>query len=275
MESLVDVRSSLSDKKLQELSEKYLVKERGSSKYKKITFELVGNKYGWHKHIKSTTLMMIDKYQYRLRNVSNFDSPFIDDQDGVVNIKSLHFVNGILVVDPNVDICSLYYLLLNPDNVDNGGSLYSISNPVEKAKVSYSLSEKRFMAFDYINGLSSEQLKKIYMYVENAPYKAIEGVEELILRNKLAQRVLSGDITDLNEILDTKGNKRVDNLWYLEMALSLDLIRILDNTIKYKNGREIIQIPKGKTGIEALTDWCDLTDDGKKFLESLKQKISK
>lgn len=238
---------------------------------KNLTYKIMGDSYKYHLHLSSKTHIYRDGKQFQLRYVKNYDTPFVEMQDGEVEIGDIDFEGQTLTVGEN--ICLFRFLELHPGNVKNGGHLFKLIDVKADAKNELELLKLQDDARKYIRSLGSKDLKAIARYVTSVDFSSINYMTD----EQVMLLLLKECDTKAEKILQVKDDPRVESVYYYNLGITMGIIGYDEPTGRINNkntGRELISVPPGEDPGMFVAGWAIRDEKGTAFVRWLKEKTA-
>lgn len=221
----------------------------------------------WYK-LKQNNITIFDEETGRVRQLRyspNEMSVWADEQSENIIREQIVFINKNLLVQytrPNLQ----KYLDLHPDNIANGGKVFSLVDTERKASVEL---DKEFITFDAVGMVrdkSIDELLPVAMYLGiDTNQKNLEIKRELLREAKAnPQRFI--EMFD-NPVVKVKST--------LMSAVDFQILRAATDGLKwYDSNRLIVATPAGQDTIDIATRFC-LSEKGALVLEEIENQLSK
>ena len=221
----------------------------------------------WYK-LKQNNITIFDEETGRVRQLRyspNEMSVWADEQSENIIREQIVFINKNLLVQytrPNLQ----KYLDLHPDNIANGGKVFSLVDTERKASVEL---DKEFITFDAVGMVrdkSIDELLPVAMYLGiDTNQKNLEIKRELLREAKSnPQRFI--EMFD-NPVVKVKST--------LMSAVDFQILRAATDGLKwYDSNRLIVATPAGQDSIDIATRFC-LSEKGALVLEEIENQLSK
>ena len=222
-------------------------------------------------------LLHFDKEQNKqraIRYVSNFDSPFIDEQDASgwdLRPEAIVFEYGNLIVDEH-QVALQKFLEVHPWNMKNGGNgsiVFLEFDPEAQAKeeVDVMLVEAKATAAALEADLAtSEAVLRPHLGANMYNMKSDRLTRELLL---LAKKMPAQFLEDINN-----DKLLLEGVAYT--AIDFKICNLADNgtTFRWMNGEKIVAIPFGNNPYKFLGEWFT-SDEGLEVMNKITQKLKK
>lgn len=189
-----------------------------------------------HQQVKCRESIQYKGFTFEMRNVTNFDNPFVEMQDGDVDMNdNIVFKNKKITIRP-YDICTRRFVLLSKKL----GRVYEIVDEKKDRKLKGERAKYIQAANKYIEESDEAKLRAAMLYCTKYKWSAINTMDEDEMLGELLQVAYqSPDI-----ILELKGNPKVEYQAVYNMAVSSGIIRYDEKVgmIKYRNGKEVCSV---------------------------------
>lgn len=259
-----DDRYSVIEKKIREID--------ALKPNKQMFFEL--NKMQAYKHFKGKANIYLDNFTFQIRNVANFDNPFVEMQDGDTEVRDdIAFEDGLLTINPT-QVCLYRFLMLHPLNEANGGKVFRLRDVQKKRLEKFEETERQFEAYSYVRDLSEGQQKAAFLYVSDYTYAQIQDYDSKSILSEFKS------ICDErpNDVLALKDNPRVDITFVYSLAEAANHVYYdsVEGFIRYKNKLVMLACPSEFNPATKFADWVIENKNGKaaSVYEKLKSKFS-
>lgn len=239
-----------------------------------MVFELIQDKY--HQHVRGISTYTDDKtgMRFKIRNNNTFDNPFIEYQDGDVEVRDdIHFQGKMLIVNSN-DLGLFRFLMLHPWNERNGGKVFRVRDIKKQRLAKFEFGEKQYEAYAYVKTLEESQQRAALLYLsENKRYKEVEDLET----NELLAELKELCDNEPYNVLELEHNPRVEYTYVYSVAESVGLIYHDPQAglIRHRNKIKIVECTSDTSPSLRFADWVTENAGGKakNTYESIKKKI--
>lgn len=221
----------------------------------------------WYK-LKQNNITIFDEETGRVRQLRyspNEMSVWADEQSENIIREQVVFINKNLLVQytrPNLQ----RYLDLHPDNIANGGKVFSLVDTERKATIEL---DKEFMAFDAVGMVrdkSIDELLPVAMYLGIDTNQKNMEIKRELLREAKANPQRFIEMFD-NPVVKVKST--------LISAVDFQILRAATDGLKwYDSNRLIVATPVGQDTIDIATRFC-LSEKGAIVLEEIENQLSK
>ncbi len=221
----------------------------------------------WYK-LKQNNITIFDEETGRVRQLRyspNEMSVWADEQSENIIREQIVFINKNLLVQytrPNLQ----KYLDLHPDNIANGGKVFSLIDTERKATIEL---DKEFMAFDAVGMVrdkSIDELLPVAMYLGIDTNQKNMEIKRELLREAKANPQRFIEMFD-NPVVKVKST--------LMSAVDFQILRAATDGLKwYDSNRLIVSTPVGQDTIDIATRFC-LSEKGAIVLEEIENQLSK
>jgi len=221
----------------------------------------------WYK-LKQTNITIFDEETGRVRQLRyspNEMSVWADEQSDNIIREQIVFIKKNLLVQytkPNLQ----KYLDLHPDNIANGGKVFSLVDTEKKATVEL---DKEFMTFDavgLVRDKSIDELIPVAMYLGIDTNQKNMEIKRELLREAKANPKRFIEMFD-NPVVKVKST--------LMSAVDFQILRADQDGMKwYDSNRLIVATPVGQDTIDIATRFC-LSEKGAMVLEEIENQLSK
>ena len=254
----------------EEAINKLLIKVDQNRIGKNLVYKIVGDAYKRHLHLQSRTLIYKDGKQFQLRYVKNYDTPFVEQQEGEVEIGNVDFENQLISLSD--DICLFRFLQLHPDNIENGGKLFKLVNKKADAEAELEMYEITDNAKDWVKSLGEKEMKAVAKYLTDISIDAIN----MLTKPQLKLVLMKECDARPKKVLEVKDDPRVQTSYLYHLAIASGLLSFNSDSGKLKNknsGREIVVIPAGEDAGLWIAAWSIRDEKGREFIEYLKKNL--
>ena len=221
----------------------------------------------WYK-LKQNNITIFDEETgtvRQLRYSPNEMSVWADEQSDNIIREQIVFINKNLLVQytkPNLQ----KYLDLHPDNVANGGKVYSLVDTEKKASIEL---DKEFITFDAVGMVrdkSIDELLPVAMYLGiNTNQKNMEIKRELLREAKASPK----------RFIEMFDNPVVKVKSTIMSAVDFQILRADKDGLKwYDSNSLIVATPTGQDTLDIGTRFC-LSEKGAMVLEEIENQLGK
>lgn len=282
LKELIKSNSELKEKTISEEDPEYAIMmnaikeaEEDLPEGKVATFKIRGNKYGFHKHIRSRAKRVIKGHTFVIRNVTNFDNPFEKMQDDDVDMaEGFNIEDGSIRIRPD-EICKRLYMMLHPYNVRNGGTLFELSDPARERAEKGKFAKIRMQAMKALEELDLQQMKAIALYVSDINIHEIAQLDEEALIGVLQEIAYVRP----SEILNAKDSRKVEAQYLFGLAIIDNVLRVDDMKsmiVWSRNGAEITGCSPNEDPAAKFAQYVvdNVKGKGVETLAKLKEKLT-
>ena len=201
----------------------------------------------------------------QIRYCENEPSIYIDEQSANAKRSHIVFKEGLLTVPPSKPNLQ-NYLALHPDNVKNGGKLFTIINNEQKAEVEL---DREFLLLDAISIVrdkSIDELLPICMYLNiDVNQRNNEIRRELLLEAK-------GNPKNFLELMD---NPYVRTMSAVKQAVDFNILKSREDGMYWMDsGRLITATPVGQDSVTVMSRFC-MTEKGASVYDDIVARLEK
>lgn len=221
----------------------------------------------WYK-LKQNNITVFDEETGQVRQLRyspNENSVFADEQSNNIIREQIIFVNKNLVV-PYTNPPLQKYLELHPDNIANGGSVFSLVDTAKNAEKELDIEFISLDAVSMVRDKSIDELLPVAMYLGiNTNQKNMEIKRELLREAKAnPQRFI--------EMFD---NPFVKTKSIIMSAIDFQILKSDADGLKwFDSNRLIVATPVGQETIEIATRFC-MSEKGALVFEEIQTQLDK
>lgn len=189
-----------------------------------------------HQHVRSRELISYKGFTFELRNVTNFDTPFVELQDGDVDLAdNIVFKNNTRTIGKH-KICERRFLLLS----NKFGKTYELVDEKKARKEKGLTAKARTEAITYIEQMSDTQLRAAMLYCTKYKWSEIAGMDEDEMNGELVEFAFAQP----QELLSLKENPKVEYQATYNMGIHANVITFdkKNGVIKWRNGRPVCTV---------------------------------
>lgn len=237
---------------------------------KPLKLKIKGDGKMTHRHMKGRETIQYKGFVFELRNVSNFDVPFVEMQDGDVTMNDdFFFTNKLLTIYPN-NVCARRFLLMS----NRFGKMYDIVDEEKAMREAAAEGRTRKEAMSYIDEMDDMTKKAALLYASDKSWSEIATIDEDVAEGLLVNIA----ITNPMDILEVRDNPKVQHQALYYQAEMMGVLRFDDkkSAITYKNGQIVTNVSDDEDPSMKFAWFIHNNKQGKgtTVLNNLKEKLA-